>query len=283
MLGAAPRRHDVHLRPRSSPSRSLGIGSAAALYAFLRSGAARRSAASRSRCALEAAAIAIPFALGDRLALLALAAARRSARSGFAGHVIGWTLRHARSSSSRRVRRRRAVPAADRAARPRARGRRRATVGAAYAWNTAGAIVGSLAGGFGLLPLLTAPGALAARAWRSLALLGIAALVAAHRAARRRIAAVATRHRAFAALAAPALRTDGGVAAHAASARARATGDHRTAERAARRGCTPSAARIVLGARRRREQRRARRRRPTSRSSSTARSTAARAATPARR
>src|SRR6185503_5757876 len=31
-------------------------------------------------------------------------------------------------------------------------------VGLAYAWNTAGAILGSLAGGFGLLPLLTAPG-----------------------------------------------------------------------------------------------------------------------------
>ncbi|PYQ51662.1 MAG: spermidine synthase, partial [Acidobacteria bacterium] len=47
-------------------------------------------------------------------------------------------------------------------------------VGLAYAWNTAGAIAGSLAGGFGLLPLLTAPGA-----WRVsiilLALLGISA------------------------------------------------------------------------------------------------------------
>src|SRR5262249_10339534 len=32
-------------------------------------------------------------------------------------------------------------------------------VGYAYAWNTGGTIVGSLAGGFGLLPLLTAPGA----------------------------------------------------------------------------------------------------------------------------
>jgi hypothetical protein len=31
-------------------------------------------------------------------------------------------------------------------------------IGLAYAWNTAGGIAGSLAGGFGLLPLLTAPG-----------------------------------------------------------------------------------------------------------------------------
>jgi len=39
-------------------------------------------------------------------------------------------------------------------------------IGLAVAWNTAGAIVGSLAGGFGLLPLLTAPGV-----WRAVVLL----------------------------------------------------------------------------------------------------------------
>jgi spermidine synthase/uncharacterized membrane protein len=53
-------------------------------------------------------------------------------------------------------------------------------VGLAYAWNTLGAIAGSLAGGFGLLPLLSAPGA-----WRLvivlLALLGIAATFYAQR------------------------------------------------------------------------------------------------------
>src|SRR5207244_12022711 len=42
-------------------------------------------------------------------------------------------------------------------------------VGLAYAANTAGAIVGSLAGGFGLIPLLTAPGA-----WRAVALVLVA-------------------------------------------------------------------------------------------------------------
>ena len=36
-------------------------------------------------------------------------------------------------------------------------------VGLAYAWNTVGSIAGSLAGGFGLMPLLTAPPSL----WRS--------------------------------------------------------------------------------------------------------------------
>src|SRR6185503_14172022 len=39
-------------------------------------------------------------------------------------------------------------------------------LGDAYFWNTAGAITGALAGGFGLLPLLTAPGC-----WREVALL----------------------------------------------------------------------------------------------------------------
>src|SRR5207245_11619409 len=54
-------------------------------------------------------------------------------------------------------------------------------VGLAYAANTAGAIVGSLAGGFGLIPLLTAPGA-----WRAvvlvLVLLGAVCLLQALRA-----------------------------------------------------------------------------------------------------
>jgi spermidine synthase len=53
-------------------------------------------------------------------------------------------------------------------------------VGHAYASNTAGAIAGSLAGGFGLMPLLTAPGC-----WRAtitlLALIGVAALLLARR------------------------------------------------------------------------------------------------------
>ena len=39
-------------------------------------------------------------------------------------------------------------------------------MGITFSWNTIGAICGSLAGGFGLLPLLTAPGV-----WRSVAAL----------------------------------------------------------------------------------------------------------------
>src|SRR5207244_11025812 len=45
-------------------------------------------------------------------------------------------------------------------------------VGLAYAWNTAGAIAGSLAGGFGLLPLLSAPGT-----WRLVVVLLAAAAI----------------------------------------------------------------------------------------------------------
>jgi len=49
-------------------------------------------------------------------------------------------------------------------------------VGMAYAWNTVGSIVGSLAGGFGLLPILSAPGA-----WRlvTIVLAALALVIAA--------------------------------------------------------------------------------------------------------
>ncbi len=63
-------------------------------------------------------------------------------------------------------------------------GRRRVgrQVGLAYAWNTAGAIAGALAGGFGLLPALSAPGT-----WRATAVLLALAAVAAAWADRSRI------------------------------------------------------------------------------------------------
>lgn len=122
-------------------------------------------------CALEAVVLAIPFALGDRLAFLALLT-RSLGALGFGGYVLSWSgvaflvvfpaafvagfqfpllislLGAGRESVARHV-------------------------GGAYLWNTAGAISGSIAGGFGLLPLLTAPGA-----WRaSTVLLGLLAIV----------------------------------------------------------------------------------------------------------
>jgi spermidine synthase len=129
-------------------------------------------------CALEAFFLAVPLALGDRVAVLALLL-RNVGSIGFQGYVLGWTAIALLT----------VFPAAflsglqfpllisllgtgrDRVARH---------VGRAYAWNTGGAIAGSLAGGFGLLPLLTAPGV-----WRFvivlLLLLGIVAAVLAHR------------------------------------------------------------------------------------------------------
>ncbi|HUJ15154.1 MAG TPA: fused MFS/spermidine synthase [Thermoanaerobaculia bacterium] len=131
-------------------------------------------------CSIEAAAIAIPFALGDRLAIL-MNQMRALDASGFAGDVFAWTILTVIV----------VLPAAfvsgiqfpllisllGRGSEDVGK-----DVGMTYAWNTAGAIAGALAGGFGLLPLLSAPGA-----WRAvivlLALLGVAAAAFGRRAA----------------------------------------------------------------------------------------------------
>ena len=140
-----------------------GIGTGGASYALLR----RRGATAgvfAITCSLEALAIAIPFALGDRLALFANVL-RDLGVTGFGGYVLGWTivtlivvfpaafvagvqfpllialLGEGRENVGRQI-------------------------GGAYAWNTAGAIVGSLAGGFGIIPMLSAPGT-----WRAVALI----------------------------------------------------------------------------------------------------------------
>jgi spermidine synthase len=104
----------------------------------------------------EALAIALPFALGDRLAILALVL-RGLAFYGFFGQALGWLaialivvfpaalisgiqfplLIALIGQGSRNI------------------GKQ---LGQAFGWNTVGAMAGSLAGGFGLLTLLTAPG-----------------------------------------------------------------------------------------------------------------------------
>ena len=136
----------------------LGIGIGGALYAVR--GASRRGAPTASAfaytCALEAICIAVPYALGDRLALLALML-RPVGSLGFGGFVLGWSLVTAIV----------VLPAAIIAGFQfplliglLGRGRENVAVdvGRAYAWNTAGAIAGALAGGFGLIPLLSARG-----------------------------------------------------------------------------------------------------------------------------
>jgi predicted membrane-bound spermidine synthase len=107
-------------------------------------------------CALEALALAFPLALGDRLAVLALLL-RSFERLGFTGIVAGWTV----------VAGCVVLPAALVAGFQfplllallgRGGARAGADTGALYAANTFGAIAGSLAAGFGLMPALTAPG-----------------------------------------------------------------------------------------------------------------------------
>jgi len=152
----------------------LGIGLGGAVYALR--GAEQPASVSgfALTCGLEAFFIALPFALGDRLASLALML-RPLGSLGFGPQVLGWGLVTAIV----------VLPAAFIAGYQfplliGLMGRGRTDVakhtGQAYAANTLGAIVGSLAGGFGLLPLLTAPGV-----WKLvailLALLAIATLL----------------------------------------------------------------------------------------------------------
>lgn len=137
-------------------------------------------------CGCEAALTGIPFALGDRLALLA--AWRAESATSFGRLIVGWSyvtcivvlpvafvsglqfplltalLGQGRQAVSRHL-------------------------GMAYAWNTLGAIAGSLVGGFGAIPLLTAPGL-----WQAMAvvltLLSVGILVGAPHLLRGRATAV---------------------------------------------------------------------------------------------
>lgn len=153
----------------------LGIGAGGLLYAAGRTERRPTLFAFTVTCLLEAFFIALPYALGDRVALFAMDL-RTWAGLSLPALVATWAAVTAVV----------ALPAAVVAGyqfplliallgtREHAVGRE---VGWAYATNTAGAIAGSLAAGFGLLPLLTAPGL-----WRAVVylLLGLAAVSAAH-------------------------------------------------------------------------------------------------------
>jgi spermidine synthase len=128
-----------------------GIGIGGALYARVPRASAGALAVT---LAVQALVLAIPYALGDRIALLANALRDGSA---FGAHVAGWALVTAIV----------VLPASIVAgiqfplliallgAGGEDVGR---DVGHAYAWNTAGAIAGSLLGGFVLIPRLGAMG-----------------------------------------------------------------------------------------------------------------------------
>jgi len=134
----------------------LGIGMGGGLYSLFGSDRAVTPGGFALTCALEALFIAIPFALGDRIALIALLV-RPIGAMGFFGYVAGWAV----------VTMLVVFPAAfvsgvqfPMLVALLGRGRTEVGrhIGLTYAWNTAGAIAGSLAGGFGLLPFLGALG-----------------------------------------------------------------------------------------------------------------------------
>ncbi len=135
----------------------LGIGTGGVLYSFFTTDRRPTLNAFAFTCALEALFLAIPFALGDRIALSAMLL-KPLAALGFAGRVAGWTGICAVI----------VFPAAFIAGIQfpmllglLGTGRKEIGLqtGTIYAWNTAGAIAGSLLGGFGLIPLLAATGA----------------------------------------------------------------------------------------------------------------------------
>ena len=151
----------------------LGIGLGGLLYTL-------RGAATRARlgglgltCILEAALLALPYALGDRVALFAITM-RSLGAFGQLGYMAGWAAVCALV----------VVPASIVAGYQfpllialLGTGRQRVgrQVGLAYAFNTLGAILGSLCTGFLLMPRLTAPGAWRYAVWL-LVLLGLAAV-----------------------------------------------------------------------------------------------------------
>lgn len=152
----------------------FGVGIGGAAYPILFAHRRVTISAFALTCVLEALGFAIPYALGDRLGLWAVAF-RSFAPLGFTALAAGWCVIAAIV----------VLPAAIVSGLQfpllialLGKGQKDAGrhVGLAYGWNTAGAIVGSLTGGFGLIPLLTAQGV-----WRAsillLLALGVGAMV----------------------------------------------------------------------------------------------------------
>jgi spermidine synthase len=140
-----------------------GIGAGSALYVALGAARPRMLIAFALSCAAEAVCIALPFALGDRIALAALFL-QAFATLGFYGLVLGWfaiaicVVFPAALLSGLQFPMLIALLGTGRTDVGR-------QVGNVYAANTSGAIAGALAGGFGLLPAIGALGS-----WRAAAL-----------------------------------------------------------------------------------------------------------------
>jgi spermidine synthase len=151
----------------------LGIGLGGLLYTLRGASARARLGGLGLTCLLEAALLALPYALGDRVALFAITM-RSLGAFGQLGYMAGWAAVCALV----------VVPASIVAGYQfpllialLGTGRQRVgrQVGLAYAFNTLGAILGSLCTGFVLMPRLTAPGAWRYAVWL-LVLLGLVAV-----------------------------------------------------------------------------------------------------------
>jgi spermidine synthase len=150
----------------------FGIGLGGACYAFFGADREATLGGFAMTCLLEALFIALPYALGDHVATIALLL-RPLGVMRFGGLVLGWTLVTAIV----------VLPASFMtgvqfpmliALLGRGRDKVGSHTGWAYAANTAGAIAGALAGGFGLIPALTVLGCWKLVTWL-LAALGVAA------------------------------------------------------------------------------------------------------------
>ncbi|MFT5433477.1 MAG: spermidine synthase, partial [Myxococcota bacterium] len=108
-------------------------------------------------CAAEALFFGVPLAIGDDLAMWALFLQHLD-HLGFPGLVMGWLAINSLVVLPGAIVAGYQFPLLVALLGGGREGVGR-ELGLTYAWNTVGAIVGSLAGGFGLLPLLTAPGA----------------------------------------------------------------------------------------------------------------------------
>jgi spermidine synthase len=148
----------------------LGIGAGGLLYAAGRIERRPTLPAFVMSCLVEALFIAMPYALGDRLALFAMDA-RAWATGSFPALALTWATVTAIVVLPAAVVAGYQFPLLIALLGTREHGVGR-EVGLAYATNTAGAIAGSLAGGFGLLPLLGAP-----RLWRGVVYLLVAVAV----------------------------------------------------------------------------------------------------------
>jgi spermidine synthase len=134
----------------------LGIGVGGVIYPLIVRERRPTLNAFACTCAVEALLLTIPFVMGDRLPLAAMLLQPLGAL-GFFGRVLGWLALCTIT----------VLPTAMVAGVQfpillgllgKGRDGVGSQTGAAYAWNTAGAIAGSLAGGFGFIPFFSAPG-----------------------------------------------------------------------------------------------------------------------------